>query len=261
MKALLQILIFFSIVLNLSAQDKKIQTETNYFYNTTQVHAEREYYLKRRKQVYHGESKEYYKNGNLKSFKIYKNGNINGKWIEYYESGQINSECSILNEEYAGAYEKFYENGNSKVKGEYIDGELKITQYGFPDGKFAIKTHKIDSLPNYELYDKFGSRIYPIDTNLTPFDDSINTNCKFKISFQGPKTIEEEQLPGLVIVKLKIDSDGKLINIEKIAGFHEDAVKSVINTFQNHKCYFIRYRNGKAVEYEYLYVVNFELIY
>lgn len=262
MKRTIQILIFGFIFINGYGQKNKIQTETLYFDSQkTMISSEKTFYKSGRKQILHGDYREYYRNGQLMTERTYFNGELTGKWIEYYESGQILFESNYSNGECFGKYSKYYENGTLMLEGTCQGDKLDILKHGFPDGKYAISVERPDSTNHYELYSNTGQLISSAENDWKIFDDSSKFNCDFKtIQISYPPILVDQQLEGIVIIKLFISETGELIRIEPVAGFHDEAIKETIREFNKNKCYMIRYKNGEPSDYELIFGVTFKMI-
>jgi antitoxin component YwqK of YwqJK toxin-antitoxin module len=59
------------------------------------------------------ESREYYRNGNVKSIKEFRNGQLHGKYTSYYLSGTKESEEEYRNGKLFGSMILYYENGDT----------------------------------------------------------------------------------------------------------------------------------------------------
>jgi hypothetical protein len=262
MKRTIQILILGFIFINGYGQKNKIQTETLYYDSKkTVIFSEKSFYKSGRKQILHGDFKEYYRNGQLMAIRTYDNGLLTGKWIKYYESGQVLFESNYKNGLCYRDYKKYYENGALMIEATCQSDKLDILKYGFPDGKYVISKQRLDSTTYYELYSNNRELINSAENDWEIFEDSSNFNCEFKtIQLNYPLILIDQQLEGLVIVKLFINKSGELINIEPIAGFHEEAIKETIREFKKNKCYMIRCKNGEPSDYELIFAVNFKII-
>ncbi|MDP0492954.1 MAG: hypothetical protein Q7K48_01370 [Fusobacterium sp. JB021] len=69
-----------------------------------------------------GTSKVFYENGNCKRIENYKNGFLDGEYIEFYKNSNVKSKISYIVGKKEGLFESFYENGNLKEKGFYKNG-------------------------------------------------------------------------------------------------------------------------------------------
>jgi antitoxin component YwqK of YwqJK toxin-antitoxin module len=115
---------------------------------------------------YHGVSKEYYENGQLKAKGEFIKGEEVGKHKEYYNNGQLKSNTTFLDGNKIGLYEEYLENGSPSKKGNngekgggfgpyygeignwtywkyYSNGQLK---------KYYSKEEYIGFIGNYESY-------------------------------------------------------------------------------------------------------------
>lgn len=100
-----------------------------------------------------GERKMYYKNGQLKQFENYRNGELNGTFISYYPNGNLQIEQNFINNELQGAAKIYSENGHLIFKGNYKDDKPIDTLWNYyEDGvvkeiNFYIETPEEWSLP------------------------------------------------------------------------------------------------------------------
>ena len=90
----------------------------------------------------------YDKNGNKETKATYKNGTLNGKYIEYYENGKIEIECNYKNGNLYGEYKEYYPNGNLQILRNYKDGELdgEYIEYDKNGNKKVLKHYKYGEL-------------------------------------------------------------------------------------------------------------------
>lgn len=65
----------------------------------------------------------YYQNGKLSKIEKYKDGKLDGDYVEYYESGQVRVMGSYENGKEEGVWKIFNKSGKIKNKGKYRDGE------------------------------------------------------------------------------------------------------------------------------------------
>ena len=86
-----------------------------------------------------GENIEYFKNGNIKSKYLYKNGKLIGDAITYWDDGTIASKEFYVNGESDGLHTDYWENGNIEKEINYVNGILNgERRYYFENGN--IKT-------------------------------------------------------------------------------------------------------------------------
>lgn len=52
-----------------------------------------------------------------------------------------------------------------------------------------------------------------------------------------------------MILKLTIDINGRVKNVEPLAGFHEEATKESIKSINKSGCYEIKYKDNYPIEY------------
>jgi antitoxin component YwqK of YwqJK toxin-antitoxin module len=83
----------------------------------------------------HGEFKEYYQNGSIKSKGTYEKGLLEGRVIDFYNDGGIELISSWENGQQTGPNKTYYENGNIKKEYFTVDGVLTDTfkEY-YPEG-------------------------------------------------------------------------------------------------------------------------------
>ena len=78
---------------------------------------------------YSGKVFRLYDTGENKNEGIYKDGKLEGLWIEWYENGQKKLEVTFKDGKEDGIDTRWYENGQKKAEGTYKDGK--------PDGKLT----------------------------------------------------------------------------------------------------------------------------
>jgi len=82
-------------------------------------------------------SKEYYKDGQIKSEGLCENGKLNGISKFYYESGELKSEMNYINGKLEGESKSYYKNGVLKSVENYKNGKLDgLASYYRKDGPF-----------------------------------------------------------------------------------------------------------------------------
>jgi antitoxin component YwqK of YwqJK toxin-antitoxin module len=86
-----------------------------------------------------GTLKEYYEIGNgqaIKKTAEYKDGMLNGPYLEYYSNGNVKTDAHYIKGELNGIRKHFYENGKTKAEETYKDGQRNgIYKYYYKDGK------------------------------------------------------------------------------------------------------------------------------
>ena len=71
--------------------------------------------------IYHGVSKSYYKNGQLKSEGNFKDNKQDGQWRWYYDNGQLKKKVYYKEGKEDGLSDFYYKNGQLKKKVNYKD--------------------------------------------------------------------------------------------------------------------------------------------
>jgi len=212
---ILRILIILLFVSEAYGQGRKIQIEKTYWDSSHQISSEVSFYKKRGKHIYHGDYKEYNQNGRLLSISSFVNGKRVGNLVKYYDNGKM------------------------MVEKEEQNNELNIVKYGFQDGKYALIYKTKNGQNFYKVFDSLGNFVYSTDTSSTNKAYTTLTNkitCTIKLD-SYPETLVLEQLEGLVIVKLKCNSTGKVLDIEPLDSFHENALRTVIESIKKSDCY------------------------
>ncbi len=109
--------------------ENKLWIVEDYFLesNTLQMNG---VYLDKKLKKKHGEFNYYFKNGQLKSKKLFENNLKNGEFIGYYENGKINYIGSYNNDKEHLEWNWYHENGTLVSKETYYFGLLKkISQW------------------------------------------------------------------------------------------------------------------------------------
>lgn len=70
----------------------------------------------------------------------------------------------------------------------------------------------------------------------------------------------EQQLEGLVIIEITIGVDGRIKEINSLAGFHEEAIKEALKSIDKNGCSQIRLKNGIPIEYKIKMPILYELL-
>ncbi|MAX13759.1 MAG: hypothetical protein CMG11_06940, partial [Candidatus Marinimicrobia bacterium] len=74
--------------------------------------------------------------GNLKSRRVYKNGELVGQWISYYEDGQIEEQGNYKDGSQDGEWITYYEDGQIQEQANYKNGNLNGEWlFYYPDGQ------------------------------------------------------------------------------------------------------------------------------
>ena len=76
----------------------------------------------------------YYKNGQKRFERTYKDGEKDGLYTEWYENGQKESEETYKNGERDGLVTEWYKNGQKEGEGTFKDGKLISKKYWNEDG-------------------------------------------------------------------------------------------------------------------------------
>lgn len=165
---ILLLLLFLSGMLNGKAQTSSNDTLTRYVkhYNNGQINIEYFYNSQRKK-----DSLEtcWYSNGQLKSKRVYKNGDFHGPYTEWYKNGQLKSKGTTIKHRRKGQCAKYYPNGQVKYNAFFHkDIPLgKVTRW-FANGNKMNQIH-IELVDNNKYDPKYHSRgiIRGVDTITT----------------------------------------------------------------------------------------------
>lgn len=164
-----------------------------------------------------GKSIYYYSNGNIQEEKNYSKGILNGWVRQYYESGKIKIEYYVDNGVKDGDEKKYSSEGELISILTYQKGYLKRKQTF--DGKFPIakeSNKKVDIKENYK-------EAYPIGGV---------QEIESKIIY--PEDAKKYGLEGSVVLNLKIDETGNVLNyqVKKSLGLgcDEEAIRILKET-------------------------------
>ncbi len=98
---------------------------------------------------YDGSQKLYYINGQISSFKNYKNGYLNGEVIFYHPNGGINVIGKFLNGKQTGLFKEFFESGRLEAVRNYLNGDLNgVVNVYYENGKKYLVGNYINGLQN-----------------------------------------------------------------------------------------------------------------
>jgi antitoxin component YwqK of YwqJK toxin-antitoxin module len=96
----------------------------------------------------HGERKNYWKNGNLKSFAYWDLGIQSGKGFFYYENGNIEESNYRFNEKLHGEYKAYYPDKTLKTDCNYWNNQtLDTCRNYYPNGNLKkLELYKLDTI-------------------------------------------------------------------------------------------------------------------
>jgi antitoxin component YwqK of YwqJK toxin-antitoxin module len=98
---------------------------------------------------YDGSQKLYYINGQISSFKNYKNGYLNGEVIFYHPNGGINVIGKFLNGKQSGLFKEFFASGHLEAVRNYRNGDLNgVVNVYYENGKKYLVSNYINGLQN-----------------------------------------------------------------------------------------------------------------
>ncbi len=159
-----------------------------------------------------------------------------------------------------GKYVKYYPNGQMMVEGYKTKDNFNVNKYGFEDGSYAIKQRDSSHI-YYNLYSSSDNFICSTRDTVNQFDKIERCNCPKvqSTSYTYPGKLEKLGLEGIVILRLWIDTEGKLEKIEPLKGFHEQAINAAIQSVKKINCYGRALKNNIPVEYQVIQVINYNL--
>jgi antitoxin component YwqK of YwqJK toxin-antitoxin module len=96
----------------------------------------------------HGERKNYWKNGNLKSSAYWDSGIQSGKGFFYYENGNLEESNYWLNEKLHGVYKAYYPDKTLKTHCNYWNNQtLDTCRNYYPNGNLKkLELYKLDTI-------------------------------------------------------------------------------------------------------------------
>lgn len=99
-----------------------------------------------------GQIISYYENGNIKQSLELKDSLLNGFAITYFENGLIHTICNCVNGEYEGIYSEFTENGDACKQIEMKNGKPTTPYYTYSTRNGYITKYKLtDNSPYLEM--------------------------------------------------------------------------------------------------------------
>ena len=152
--------------------------------------------------------KSWYKNGQLRVYKEYKDGKLSGKTKEWDEEGQIQIETDYNNGEINGNFLTYWNNGNVKRIEEYKNGKLI-------SGKcFKISGEEIPFF-DYVIYPKFiGGEV--------ALSQYLSKNTIY------PEKAKKKKIEGKVLVRFAVNTDGSISNVDILQSAHKMLDKEAI---------------------------------
>ena len=147
-----------------------------------------------------GLSTYYSENGNPSSEVEYHNNKMNGIWKLFYtsENGAIRLKANYVNGVLEGERIGYYKNGTIKRSEFYNSGKMKSGKCFTANGADTVfyEYHQLASFPGGE-------------DNLYKF---LNKNINYPIDEKN------KGISGTVYITFEVDTDGRIINIEKVLG-------------------------------------------
>ncbi len=138
-------------IINGQKEGKWIEYETSNFFTIPRTDTSAPYYvLSIYKNGYIcGISREYYKNGILRSSCPYSDGSQNGVLKAYDENGNLYSETPLIHGEKDGVEKEYYENGKLKCERPYTNDKGNgIDKFYYEDGKLRTEIPCTDGIIN-----------------------------------------------------------------------------------------------------------------
>jgi antitoxin component YwqK of YwqJK toxin-antitoxin module len=176
-----------------------------------------------------GKCFSYFENGNIKSERNFKDGNMIGEYKEFYKNGILKLSLFYIKGKQDSLLSEFYDNGSRKseqnFKNGFAQGESK---FYFPNGKinmFAISD--ADTTTYYIKLDEMGSVIdeYRI-AKIKASNDTIKLGSKYsaQISISGPLYKNPH-------ISIRLPS--KNISHSKVEGNYEELIVTSGNSYFN----------------------------
>ncbi len=117
--------------------------------------------------VNEGFKNDYYKNGNLKIERPYKDKELEGVCKFYYETGEKEWEINYTESYKQGNYKQYYKNGNLKLEGNH-ENDLKVgtENHYYEDGSLKLKGqyNKNTAIGKWMLLDNNGKKVNEFQT-------------------------------------------------------------------------------------------------
>lgn len=131
------------LILTVEDTDKNDTQLVKEYYSNGSVSRSYEFKSNDKEKKFNGEYKEFWENGNIKSFVIYKDGIRNGPVKGYFENGNIEFSGNLLNNIINGEATSFYKNGKLKSIETYRDN----LRHG--NSKYYYESGELNSIYNY----------------------------------------------------------------------------------------------------------------
>ena len=139
-------------------------------------------------------NKSWYKNGQLRIYKEYQDGKLNGKRKEWDEEGRIQLDADYKNGETDGKFLTYWNNGNVKRIDEYRNGKFIL-------GKcFNIDGEEIPYF-DYAIYPKF-------------IGGEVALSQYLKKNTIYPEKAMKKRIEGRVLVGFAVNADGTISNVD-----------------------------------------------
>ncbi|MBD1387450.1 energy transducer TonB [Mucilaginibacter rigui] len=193
---------------------------------------------------------EYFKDGNRKSIRNYKNGTLVGDAVFYYPNGQTyyTTNNNRIVQSFDANGNAIAENGNGKwiiyndnfkviAEGAIVNGKQNGEWTGFDE--YGVKTTGV-----------YKSGVF-VSGNLFANDNKVYENCKdfdTQAAFRGgdeklgdflsrntrhSKSIQSKNIDGSVLMNFIIEKDGSLSNIKVVKGISADVDAEAVRVLEN----------------------------
>lgn len=158
-----------------------------------------------------GEYKEYYQNGELKSFVKFKDGKKDGLSESYFKNGKVSIKNYYQNGLAYGVHQEFFESGRIKIKANYEADQLDSHCFFYDEtGYLKEERFYINGIVAWE-------KRYDPDGKLRYFSDFINVKMKrdtirLEENLEGLISLEASNLDSMVVFVGKLNDFDKLVD-------------------------------------------------
>jgi hypothetical protein len=134
---------------------------------------------------YHGSYIMYYDNGNMRSHRMFLNGEKVGLHTEYYSNGVLKTEKAYKKGTQYGIYKSYYSSGKPKVVGNYVLG-YKEGEFLFYDEDGVVTKESFNFATSYEFDSAFDDdwATSICDCDLVIYESNYLTNFQWKEKYR-----------------------------------------------------------------------------
>ncbi|MFZ4455188.1 MAG: TonB family protein [Bacteroidales bacterium] len=132
-----------------------------------------------------------------------------GTYKEWYENGQLRKEIEYSEGKMNGHYLSYWENGQKKREESYLDGKKSVEGKSFDQLGNLLKYSPLEYKPEFPGGEKM-------------FQKFICENIRY------PSFMVEQGVQGKVIVKFRVEKDGRLTNLKIITSPHPAGSKEAM---------------------------------